>query len=249
MGIMQALMGSYGSSAGATDGDSNWDDVMLLMDGSSSTVEQSSASNNPDSVVGTVSVSSITGPYGTTQDVLDFTSTADKRILFPIVSDLQIEDYGAGVSWTLETWIKTSDTGNIQKIFGIGNNVGNWSGVAGGEIELSLAFSNKVMFRWLDDNVKSTTTVADNNWHHVAVVYDGSSLTLYIDGTSEATTTTTIYSNSSGTAQIRLGDGYLPSQQGFYDYRGYMADFRITKGVARYTADFTPNTSPFPQSS
>lgn len=250
MGIMQALMGSY-SSAVAAAGDANWNDVMLLMAGSSSTADQSSKSNDPSSTVGTVNVTSTTGPYGTTQDVLDFTSTSDKRILFPVVDDLKIPAYGNGTAWTLETWVKTSSTGSNQSIFGIGNNVGNWGGVNGGELELSMLASGKVNIRVVGANwISSDTLVDDNNWHHVAAVYTGSNLKLYVDGTKEgATRTFTIYPNSNGTAQIRLGDGYLPSQQGFYDYRGYMADFRITKGVARYTADFTPNTSPFPQSS
>jgi len=244
---MQALMGSYRKPPG----DANWNDVMLLMAGSSSTADQSSRGNDPDSIVGTVSVTSTTGPYGTTQDVLDFTDTANKRILFPVVDDLKIAAYGNGVAWTLETWVKTSDTGSTQRLFGIGNNVGNWGGESGGELELSVGGNGKANIRVLGANgINSTTLVDDNNWHHLAVVYTGSDLKLYVDGTKEGNTRTfVIYPNSDGTAQIRLGDGYLPSQQGWYDYQGYMADFRITKGVARYTANFTPNTSPFPQSS
>ena len=247
MAIMQALMGSYRKPPG----DANWNDVMLLMAGSSSTADQSSRGNDPDSIVGTVSVTSTTGPYGTTQDVLDFTDTANKRILFPVVDDLKIAAYGNGVAWTLETWVKTSDTGSTQRLFGIGNNVGNWGGEIGGELELSVGGNGKANIRVLGANgINSTTLVDDNNWHHLAVVYTGSDLKLYVDGTKEGVTRTfVIYPNSNGTTQIRLGDGYLPSQQGFYDYQGYMADFRITKGVARYTANFTPNTSPFPQSS
>lgn len=250
MGIMQALMGSYSKPSG----DPNWNDVMLLMAGSSSTADQSSRGNHPDSIVGTVSVTSTTGPYGTTQDVLDFTDTANKRILFPVVdptlTDLRIPDYGNGTAWTLETWFKTSDTGNLQRMFGIGNNTGNWEGTSGGEVELAINSANKISIRVINTALKSDTIVTDNNWHHVAAVYDGSTLKLYLDGVRVGNTLTqTIYANTQGTTQIRLGDGYLPSQQGYYDYRGYMADFRITKGVARYTADFTPNTSPFPQSS
>lgn len=248
MAIMQALMGSYGKPPG----DPYWNDVMLLMAGSSSTADQSSRGNDPDSIVGTVNVTYTTGPYQTPQYVLDFTSTSDKRILFPVVDDLRIPAYGSGVAWTLETWFKTSDTGSEQRMFGIGNNVGNWDGQSGGELELSVLANGKAAIRIVGTNwITSTTLVDDNDWHHVAAVYNGSALRLYVDGTREGDIRTfVIYPNSNGTTQIRLGDGYLPSQQGFYDYRGYMADFRITKGVNRYTGpSFTPNTSPFPQSS
>ena len=252
MAIMQTLMGSYRKPSG----DPHWNDVMLLMAGSSSTADQSSRGNDPDSIVGTVNVTSTTGPYGTTQDVLDFTSTADKRILFPVVdptlTDLRIPAYGNGVTWTLETWFKTSGTGSIQRMFGIGNNVNNWGGENGGELELYVAADGTANIRVVGATViTSTTLVDDNDWHHVAAVYNGSALRLYVDGTREGDIRTfVIYPNSNGTAQIRLGDGYLPSQQGWYAYQGYMADFRITKGVNRYTGpSFTPNTSPFPQSS
>ena len=44
---------------------------------------------------------------------------------------------------------------------------------------------------------------------------------------------------------VRIGDGndgVSPTAS----FSGYIDDFRITKGIARYTSNFTPPTAPFP---
>jgi hypothetical protein len=45
------------------------------------------------------------------------------------------------------------------------------------------------------------------------------------------------------TAQYRIAETSAGSGG---DFSGYIDEFRITKGVARYTANFTPPTAPFP---
>jgi hypothetical protein len=81
----------------------------------------------------------------------------------------------------------------------------------------------------------SGVNVRDGAWHHVAVVRNGSTWTIYVDGISRGTGTW------SGTiANIAYGP-YIGADQ-FYgrEYTGYIDDLRVTKGRARYTANFTP---------
>lgn len=84
---------------------------------------------------------------------------------------------------------------------------------------------------------------ANNVWHHMALVGHSGTLSLYVDGTLF------------GVPQVRsnLPTGNLSccigSNRGLgstSDFNGAVDEFRVTKGVARYTGNFTPPTAPFP---
>ena len=85
--------------------------------------------------------------------------------------------------------------------------------------------------------IQGSTSYSANTWHHVAVVRNGSTVTLYLDGQSEGTYSigTASVNDSSNGAKIGRAD-FSTS----YDFTGYLEDVRITKGLARYTANFTP---------
>jgi hypothetical protein len=87
----------------------------------------------------------------------------------------------------------------------------------------------------------SATSVPVTTWTHFALVRNGTDTDLYINGTSviALTSDTTNYN----TPYIGIGGIYDNSS---YLLNGYIDDLRITKGVARYTANFTPPTAAFP---
>ena len=85
----------------------------------------------------------------------------------------------------------------------------------------------------------STAVITTNTWYHIALVRNSGTSTLYVNGTSVGSGTTT--GNCSGT-YLSIGGYYNTS----YLYQGYIDELRITKGVARYTTNFTPQTSEFP---
>lgn len=87
----------------------------------------------------------------------------------------------------------------------------------------------------------TTNTVSVNTWTHVAVSKSGNTLKIFIDGTQGYSgTESAMYQN----ALITTLGGFTSGLNG-QAFTGYMQDVRITKGVGRYTSNFTPPTQPF----
>jgi hypothetical protein len=84
-------------------------------------------------------------------------------------------------------------------------------------------------------DIISSNVVFDSTWHHVAVTRVGSTILLFVDGIIRGSGTYAgqIYNS---TKQLAIG---RPGEQNNWYYSGYLKDFRITKGVARYTGNFT----------
>lgn len=100
-------------------------------------------------------------------------------------------------------------------------------------------------------NTTSTGTTGSfafglNTWYHVAAVRSGSTVRLYVDGNDVGggTNTRTVQAT---TTLVTIG-AEDPFYQGSFAYwfPGYIDDLRITKGVARYTANFTPPSAQLP---
>ena len=88
-------------------------------------------------------------------------------------------------------------------------------------------------------------TIAGVTWYHVAIVRSSGSLYLFLDGVQKGTPTA--YATSiTGTETLKLGLLATPNTQMWTG--GYIGAVRITKGVARYTANFTPPSAFYPTS-
>jgi hypothetical protein len=81
----------------------------------------------------------------------------------------------------------------------------------------------------------SNTAVSTNTWTHIALVRNGSTLTLYQNGNSVGSNTNS--TNFSNTSIMGIGGNH--SGATFYGMNGYLDDLRVTKGYARYTSNFT----------
>jgi predicted hotdog family 3-hydroxylacyl-ACP dehydratase len=93
--------------------------------------------------------------------------------------------------------------------------------------------------------ISSDTQLSINEWHHVALVRSSNGtngLSVYSDGIKTATDT---YTTNLVVSAITIGGVGFDYYIGF---NGHLDDIRITKGVARYTTNFTPPTAAFPDS-
>lgn len=151
------------------------------------------------------------------------------------------QKFGAG-NLTWEMWINTASTTQYATLYsrtpaswatGMWSWLMNHANLTAGDLALYIADYNLSTPLLLTTGVN----IRDSAWHHIAVVRNGSSWALYVDGTSRATATW------AGALVDIAGSPYIGADQ-FYGraFTGYIDDFRITKGYARYTANFTPPT-------
>jgi len=89
--------------------------------------------------------------------------------------------------------------------------------------------------------VTSSSALTANTWSHLAVSRSGSSWKMFINGTQVASAT-----DSTSFVAGGFVTGTLPRSTGNTWFNGYIDDLRITKGYARYTANFTAPTTAFP---
>jgi len=85
----------------------------------------------------------------------------------------------------------------------------------------------------------ATSALTSSVWQHFALVRSSGTLKAYVNGTQVASVSNSI--NFVGD-KIFIGD----NNAGNYFFNGYIDDLRITKGIARYTASFTPPTTASP---
>lgn len=83
-----------------------------------------------------------------------------------------------------------------------------------------------------------------DQWYHLALVRSGSTIYFFIDGVSQSITETTAISTNSvpdfsGVANIGFDIGNTTY------FNGYIDELRISKGIARWTSNFTPPTSEY----
>jgi hypothetical protein len=83
----------------------------------------------------------------------------------------------------------------------------------------------------------------DTDWHHLAACSDGTTLRIFLDG---------VIVNSRAATTIPDSTGFLCVGVDWDEaggaFNGYIDDLRMTKGIARYAANFTPPAAPFPDS-
>jgi len=243
--------GIIGVSNDTTLGDEHWNDVNLLLDGSSptndiSTVNQDASITN----VGSVASGSTAGPSGFgTLDALGTNGT----------SQYLHTSYYSSTTWrsdfTIEGWfyIDSTQPEPYPCLWGHRSVDGYLDGNKRYGVQVGLLMdgssNNQTFFFQIGDG--STTawltdagglgSVTTNGWQHVALTRSGNTFRLFKDGVQIGTGSTTGTVNATGNFAIMAG-----TQAGTQELEGKVFDFRVTKGVARYTGNFTPTTQSLP---
>lgn len=165
-------------------------------------------------------------------------------------------DFGTG-DFTIEMWFYSTATNASKSLVTYGDNGGGRAGWITLYDSSGITFagsSNGTAFD-ISNITTSGVTFSQNTWYHLAIVRNGTSFKIYIDGTERAngTSSSSIFVPSAINGSyyynnVNFGVIYYPVNTwgtGPYGFVGYQDEIRISKGIARYTSNFTPSTTPF----
>ena len=214
-----------------------YDNLVLAMPFNEATgLRDVSSRNRNPGAYGNVSISStISKYYGSSAyfdgsgDYIDFAGS---------------EDFALGTGdFTIEGWVNTTtfdaDGGYYRRIYMTDGPTGN----ATGNFQIILDIDNQGrLYLWSsgsDLDFITTGSLANGNWNHFAACRSGSTLRAFVNGVLVGSTTYSIaITANSGKPRPRIGNYGGASGSG--DYEGHLQDLRIYKGIAKYTANFTP---------
>ena len=147
-------------------------------------------------------------------------------------------EFGSG-NFTIDFWVKSTQTTQYAALISKDNTsagtTGQWclltSGSSFGSIQFYCYNYNNFVAPMLDTAGSLFNT---NSWVHIALVRHGNVWTLYVNGVSRATRTSAItIANSSDDVYVGMHQYYSRP------YLGYIDELRISKGIARWTEDFS----------
>ena len=180
--------------------------------------------------VGSAQISTAQSKFGGSS--MSFDGSGD-YLTFPSSQDFAL----GSTDFTVEYWINTAasaDDGILQISTTPGGFATSYTN------GLMMAVVSGVLYYALGgSSVNTSTTINNGNWRHIAMSRSGSSLKIFVDGTQVSSATN---SNSVTGTYLVVGGYYSTS----FTLNGYINDLRITRGYARYTANFTPPTTAFP---
>lgn len=160
-----------------------------------------------------------------------------------VVADNTDFQFGTG-NWTIEAFVYPIKDDNFV-VCSWGESSGirwdfGWQSSSNPRIMVNTSSSSQT-------STASSTPISGylGQWVHMACVRNGSDITLYVGGVAK---TTMSYTGSSfpnpSTGGVNIGARFFTGQSNVENSSfGYITDFRIVKGTAVYTSNFTPSTS------
>lgn len=105
-------------------------------------------------------------------------------------------------AWTFSAWIKVTTTGSFEFVGGKSESAGtsDWYMRVTNGNKAEIQFRNGAS----SNQVVGAVTVADNTWHHVVGLRNGTNVLLYVDGSADGSATDNNY-NCSNSLDFHLG--------------------------------------------
>lgn len=225
-----------GASGGGGGGDPYWANVVSLLHfdttftdetGKVWTANGSAQIDTAKSMFGGAS-----GLFGASGDYITTPNTADHQ-------------FGSG-DFTIEFFVYPPTYGTDRVVF-----FKRSAAAARGMACFFSASDNKLAVGFGDNNVTSwnavlgtSAPIAPSQFTHIAIQRRGSKYEMFKGGVKQTEADATGFVLADDTSPFVFG----AAEGGSYGLASHLDELRITKGVARYTANFTPPTAPFPDS-
>ena len=145
----------------------------------------------------------------------------------------------SGVSWTIEFWTYPTENAPARDRNWITRRQASGGFTSSYQIYCGSGANTLKFLVTGQTVVTSTSSLTPNQWNHVAVVWNGTTLYFFINGVQDATTGT--YGAGSGGDAEPLRIGRLATND---NVLSYMSNVRVVKGVAVYTGNFTVPSTP-----
>lgn len=228
-------------NAPSSNGDPNWFNVtsLLQFDGTNgqSTSVDSSSYHYPVTLVNSV-LSSSQVKFGSTS-LQCASGTGYATIPYDAATAI------VNAAFTIEGWFYSTSVGTAQILW---QSAGSATLSGANYIELQVINDGTLRLTQHTTNAivcSSAAALSSNQWYHIAVVRQDLSVSnlcqLYVNGALWGSGALPYQVNSA--QPVWVGNGaFAPT----FGWRGFIDDFRITRGVARYTTSFTPPTAAFP---
>lgn len=216
-------------------GDPHWDNVVSLLYFDGNSVDEKGRLWN---VVGTPDFNDAGGVFGT--KCMYIKPSTSEGLVSP-----RSEDFSMGVDLTIEVFAMfNSGDGSERSIFEFnGSLVNNRDRLYVDKLPnygIRVAYGG--LFTLLTKDTEKT--YQPEVLHHIALTITASGyIELFVNGLKELSFDS---SNNLPVGSLVAAIGTLPSGPHAVNYRGRLDMYRVTRGVIRYTENFTPPTEPFP---
>lgn len=206
------------------EGDPHWNSVVALMHFDGDLVDET----------GDAWASIGSPPITDTNHLFDknilFSGSGGQHATKTFVDALGTDDF------TIEMFIRRAAHSDYRCIFD-SRSIAKSGGIA---IYTSSLLTGNVPVIWTNTQVLSgVSEIPHSEWVHIAVCRKSGTLYYFTGGILQNSAN---FTNDLTNKVVRLGT----TNEGTQSYGGHIDELRITKGVARYTENFTPPTEPFP---
>lgn len=211
--------------------------LLLHCDGADSSTMFTDASSSGHSVAANANAQVDTGQsqFGGASLLLD--GTADN------LSIAGHSDWAFGTGdFTVDFWLRPNGSLTSHTVMGNRNASGvetHWNiEIEGGAMNLQVHSSASPVFSETNNLLTAST------WQHVAWSRSGTTGRLFIGGLVQETVTDSRNYSDAATSLIIGQDGAAPGS-GLANFNGWIDEIRISKGIARWTGNFTPPAGPY----